>query len=85
VKKDARKEEIAKMSESLFGVKVLGVNTANFKGKIKKTKKGSGKRSDFKKAIITVKPGNKIDLFEIETPEESEKLKVKGEKQKESK
>ena len=81
VDKRADKEEIAQNCESLFGVTVLDVNTANYKGKIKMSKKGRGSRSDFKKAIITVKKGQKIDLFEVET----EKDKKKNQKIKEQK
>lgn len=73
VSKKASKEEIAFTCKELFGVEVLDVNTANFKGKVKKGKKGNGTRSDFKKAVVTLKKGQKIDLFEIE----EEKKEVK--------
>lgn len=66
VERHAKKEEIASEVKELFGVTVLGVNCANYKGKIKQTKRVKGKRSDYKKAIIQVKSGEKIDLFEIE-------------------
>lgn len=76
VEKSADKEEIGKSCKELFGVTVFDVNTANYKGKIKKSRgKGLGKRSDFKKAIITLKAGEKIDLFEVEKAEEDEKKK----------
>lgn len=70
VDKRATKEEIAKNCADLFKVTVLDVNTTNIIGKVKRTKKGMGKRSDYKKAIITLKKGDKIDLFEIEEEEE---------------
>ncbi|OQA04551.1 MAG: 50S ribosomal protein L23 [bacterium ADurb.Bin400] len=66
----ASKETIAALCNELFGVSVVDINTATYKGKVKRTKQGSGKRSNFKKAVVTVKPGDKIDLFEIETLEE---------------
>jgi len=75
------KFEIAALVKELFDVTVLGVTTANFKGKIKKTKKGEGKRSNFKKAIVTIKKGEKIDLFDVE--QDDEKGKAKSEKGKE--
>ena len=77
----AGKFEIAELCKELFNVTVLDVQTANFKGKIKKTKKGEGKRSNFKKAIITLKKGEKIDLFDVE--QDDAKGKDKNEKGKE--
>ncbi|MCX6809073.1 MAG: 50S ribosomal protein L23 [Candidatus Berkelbacteria bacterium] len=66
VDKKASKFDIAGAVADLFNVTVMDINTANFKGKIKKSRKGSGARSDFKKAVLTLKKGDKIDLFEIE-------------------
>lgn len=71
------KETIAKTCEILFGVTVLSVNSMNYNGKIKMTRRIKGKRSDFKKVILTLKSGDKIDLFETE---EKEKKKEKAEK-----
>ena len=65
---NANKIEIAKAIEKRFEVEVLAVNTIRYKGKTKtqSTKKGrfSGKTPQFKKAIITLKEGQKLDLFE---------------------
>ena len=65
---NANKIEIAKAVEKRFEVNVLAVNTIRYKGKIKTqfTKKGrfSGKTPQFKKAIITLKEGQTLDLFE---------------------
>ena len=65
---NANKIEIAKAIEKRFEVNVLAVNTIRYKGKLKTqfTKKGrfSGKTPQFKKAIITLKEDQKIDLFE---------------------
>ncbi|MBA4311064.1 MAG: 50S ribosomal protein L23 [Chlorobiaceae bacterium] len=64
---DANKIEIAHAVEKKFKVKVINVRTMNFKGKSKTqmTRKGrfEGKTSHFKKAIVTLKPGDKIDFF----------------------
>jgi len=64
---DANKIEIAKTIKAKFNVDVVSVNTMKYKGKVKTqfTKKGRfvGKTPKFKKAIIKVKDGQKIDLF----------------------
>lgn len=69
VDRSARKNEIAASCHDLFNVTVLGVNVSNRQGKVKRTKKGEGKRSDIKKAVITLKKGDKINLFEFEKEE----------------
>lgn len=65
---NANKIEIAKAIELKFNVGVVAVNTIKYKGKTKTqfTKKGrfSGKTPRFKKAIITLKEGDTLDLFE---------------------
>jgi large subunit ribosomal protein L23 len=66
VDRKANKEDVSRVVTDLFDVVVLDVNIANIKGKVKRTKKGEGKRSDYKKAVVTLKKGQKIDLFEIE-------------------
>jgi large subunit ribosomal protein L23 len=60
----ANKTEIKKAVESLFKVKVEAVNTINSLGKIKRMGRFTGKQQDFKKAIITLKAGDKIEYFE---------------------
>jgi large subunit ribosomal protein L23 len=64
---EANKIEIAHAVEKKFKVKVINVCTMNFKGKSKTqmTRKGrfEGKTSHFKKAIVTLKEGDKIDFF----------------------
>lgn len=64
---DANKIEIARAIEKKFKVKVVNVRTINMKGKSKTqmTRRGrfEGKTSHFKKAIVTLKEGDKIDLF----------------------
>ncbi len=64
VKKSANKSEIKKAVEKIFKVKVAGVNTINVLGKKKRVGKFSGKTSDWKKAIVTLKKGEKLELGE---------------------
>ena len=58
----ASKPEIKAAVEALFSVKVLGVNTIVQKGKTKKWKGAPYTRSDIKKAIVTLKDGQSIDV-----------------------
>ena len=60
----ANKVEIQKAVEQLFKVRVLKVRTSNILGKIKRLGKRYGKRSDWKKAIVTLKEGDRIEFFE---------------------
>jgi large subunit ribosomal protein L23 len=60
----ANKQEIRAAVERIFAVKVLEVNTVYLKGKRKRTKTREGKRPDQKKAIITLREGDKIEFFE---------------------
>ena len=62
VANDATKPEIKAAVEALFSVKVTGVNTIVQKGKTKKWKGTPYRRSDFKKAIVTLKDGQSIDV-----------------------
>ena len=58
----ATKTEIKQAVESLFKVKVVSVNTIRVKGKTKLFRGVEGKRSDFKKAIVTLAAGQSIDV-----------------------
>ena len=60
----ANKIEIRKAIEDIFKVKVLRVNTVHVRGKEKRLGKTSGMRPDWKKAIVTLAPGEKIAGFE---------------------
>ena len=60
----ANKIEIRKAIETLFKVKVLAVNTIQMMGKKKKLGKSEWKRPDWKKAIVTLAPGEKIAGYE---------------------
>ena len=62
VPKTATKPRIKMAVETLFGVKVKGVNTLIQKGKTKRFKGVTGRRSDMKKAIITLEEGQTIDV-----------------------
>ena len=59
---DASKDEIAAAVEALFKVNVTKVNTINVKGKTKRFRGIMGKRSDVKKAIVTLAEGQSIDV-----------------------
>ena len=58
----ATKLDVKLSIEKIFSVKVLAVNTILLKGKVKKFKGVLGRRSNAKKAIVTLAPGNSIDL-----------------------
>lgn len=60
----ANRIEIKKAIETVFNVKVLSVNTLNVKGKVKQRGRIVGKRKDWKKAIATLMPGEKIEFFD---------------------
>ena len=59
---NATKLEIKLSIEKIFSVKVTSVNTILLKGKVKRFKGVLGRRSNTKKAIVTLAPGNTIDL-----------------------
>lgn len=64
VDRNANKVEIRNAVHKLFNVKVLDVNVLTVKGKKKRMGRFIGKKSDWKKAIVTLKPGESIELFE---------------------
>jgi large subunit ribosomal protein L23 len=64
VDRSANKIEIQSAVERLFKVKVLEVRTCNVLGKVKRLGRKNGKRPDWKKAIVTLKEGDRIDFFE---------------------
>ena len=59
---DASKDEIAAAVEALFNVRVTKVNTLVAKGKVKRFRGILGKRTDVKKAIVTLEEGQSIDV-----------------------
>ena len=64
VARDANKIEIKRAIEAIFSVKVGSVRTQQLRGKVKRQGRFSGRRSDWKKAIVTLQPDQKIELFE---------------------
>ena len=62
VASDAKKAEIKAAVEQLFDVKVTNVRTVNMKGKTKRQGLRRGRRSDWKKAIVSLEQGNEIAL-----------------------
>ena len=64
VDRRANRIEIKRAVESAFKVKVAGIQTMQIKGKAKRRGRSVGKRRDWKKAIVTLMPGERIDFFE---------------------
>jgi len=62
---NANKIEIQKAIERIFDVTVENVNTIKQRGKVKRMGRYSGKRADWKKAIVKLKAGNTISDFEV--------------------
>ena len=62
---DANKLEIKKAVEKLLGVKVEAVNTVLIKGKTKRFGRTPGRRSDIKKAYITLPAGTEVQLADV--------------------
>jgi large subunit ribosomal protein L23 len=61
---DASKPQIRQAIEELFGVKVTGVWTSNQRGKEKRMGRTSGRRPNWKKAIVKLREGDTIEIFE---------------------
>ena len=64
VDKRANRVEITRAVEKIFSVRVAKTRTAHVQGKIKRRGRILGKRKDWKKAIVTLMPGERIDFFE---------------------
>jgi large subunit ribosomal protein L23 len=60
---DANKTQIKIAVQQVFNVRVLDVNTLNRNGKRKRTRGGYGKRKDTKRAIVSLAPGDRIEIF----------------------
>jgi large subunit ribosomal protein L23 len=65
VDRDANKIEIKNATENIFNVKVQSVRTVNVAGKHKRIGRNVGKRSNWKKAYVTLQQGSNVDFFEI--------------------
>lgn len=61
---DATKDEVRTAVERVFKVNVEAVNTVNYMGKMKRTMRSRGRRDSFKKAYVTLREGQTIDLVE---------------------
>ena len=61
---DANKQSIKQAIEKLFGVKVTGVWTLNVRGKSRRVGTATGRRPHWKKAIVTLRDGDTISIFE---------------------
>lgn len=61
---DATKVEIREAVQKIFGVKVAAVRTMNVAGKLKRVGRYTGRRNDWKKAYVTIAPGEKEIVFE---------------------
>lgn len=64
VSRRANRLEVKEAIEKIFNVKVDSVRTVNVKGKVKQRGRIVGKRRDWKKAIVKLMPGERIDFFE---------------------
>lgn len=64
VRRDANRIQIKQAVEAVLKVRVTKVNLLNVLGKTKRLGRFVGKRPDWKKAIVTLKEGEKVDLFE---------------------
>ncbi|MDP6482971.1 MAG: 50S ribosomal protein L23 [Nitrospinota bacterium] len=64
VRKDANKIEIKRAVEEVFGVNVLEVRTLNNRGKKKRVGARQGRKPDWKKAVVSLREGDRINLFE---------------------
>jgi large subunit ribosomal protein L23 len=64
VDRKASKYDVARAVETLFKVSVEGVRTNIVRGKTKRVGRSTGQRPNFKKAVVTLKEGDKIELFE---------------------
>ncbi|HYF96025.1 MAG TPA: 50S ribosomal protein L23 [Symbiobacteriaceae bacterium] len=64
VRLDANKFQIKDAVETIFGVTVTSVNTMRMHGKVRRMGKFQGRRSDWKKAVVTLKAGESIKVFE---------------------
>ncbi|MHB8376185.1 MAG: 50S ribosomal protein L23 [Dehalococcoidia bacterium] len=64
VDKRANKLQVKEAVEATFDVRVKAVNTCMMKGKVRRYGRNATKQPDWKKAIVTLAPGDKIELFE---------------------
>lgn len=82
VGEETNKNQIKKAIEDVFGVDVLRVRTVNLKGKKRRQGRYTYKTSGSKKAIVQIKPGQKIEAFGVQTAPEGEPPKKETKKEK---
>ena len=68
---NARKDEIKQAVEMLFNVKVLSVRTLNVAGKARRSAHGMGRRSDWKKAYVTLEKGQELNFDALSADKEN--------------
>jgi large subunit ribosomal protein L23 len=68
VSPNANKTEIKEAIQQIWNVRVVSVNTMNRKGKVKRTRLGTGKRPDQKRAVVKLAAGDSIEIFEAKGP-----------------
>jgi large subunit ribosomal protein L23 len=64
IRPDASKDKIREVIEDMFKVTVVKIRTANFLGKERRRGRTTGRRPNWKKAYITLKKGDRIEIFE---------------------
>ena len=64
VDRNANKHDIRHAVQSLFGVTVRDVRTANYRGKVRRMGRNIGQRPGYKKAVVTLAEGDSIDVYE---------------------
>jgi len=64
VARDANKIEIRKAIETMFGVRVEDVRTMNYRGKVRRVGRSVGRRPGYKKALVKLAEGERIDVYE---------------------
>ena len=64
VAREANKHQIKEAVELAFGVEVKAVNVMNVRGKMKRFQRGQAQAPDWKKAVVTLQPGHKIEIIE---------------------
>jgi large subunit ribosomal protein L23 len=64
VQRRANRVEVKRAVEKIFNVHVAAVNTLHVRGKVKRRGRILGKRRDWKKAVVTLMPGERIEFFE---------------------
>jgi len=63
VEPKANKQQIRDAIERLFNVRVVSVNTMNYRGKMRRRGRNTGRRAAWKKAVVTLREGDSIDLI----------------------